>query len=431
MNEYEKNMGLLMMHYDIVPFLTFKYLSDKQEQCKEIETFNKKYGFTFRDYELFSNIQEKYENDDEDYIPNTIGSINVLKNSSNKYIQEIYNNISEELFEKENLEIIFTYLSKTKKTMVEAYQELAPLANYNITGAVVRKIEPLFTKLTESKHTPKKIYNPCCGDASNILQLSKKAEEIELYDESECYYHALNNMILHDTPLEKVSIHNKDVNKEPLDDIKYDTIIAAPYTNEKIYRHKTKQNKHYRIAEKYPEINPKNLEVEEMYVLDMYYHLEENGIMILLFPGGILTNYKSKELRQYLIKDQNSIDAIIQIPAGKAPLVGNHKLAFTMLIISKNKENNDILLIDPDEFNEKEINKIINTYTKRKEIPKYSKKLQLEEIKANNYNLNPKRYLYKLEYEPKNLKEILKEQEKTNQKIYELNKEIKELLNNV
>ena len=47
---------------DVIPFITMKYLSQKQESSNKNSTeFQEKYGITFRDYELLTNIIKKQE----------------------------------------------------------------------------------------------------------------------------------------------------------------------------------------------------------------------------------------------------------------------------------------------------------------------------------------------------------------------------------
>ena len=70
----------------LFPFITFKFLSKKQEETNDVDDFQNKYGLILRDYELLGNVVEKYENDDESYVSNMTSAINALKYSNNQYI---------------------------------------------------------------------------------------------------------------------------------------------------------------------------------------------------------------------------------------------------------------------------------------------------------------------------------------------------------
>ena len=73
---------------DLLPFITLKYLSDKQEEnIDDISDFEEKYGFSFRDYELLSNIIKKYQSDDKTFETDFKSAINALRNSRNEYIK--------------------------------------------------------------------------------------------------------------------------------------------------------------------------------------------------------------------------------------------------------------------------------------------------------------------------------------------------------
>ena len=91
------------------------------------------------------------------------------------------------------------------------------------------------------------------------------------------------------------------------------------------------------------------------------------------------------------------------------------------MVFKKCRENpNDILFIDASSdfekvknqniLREQDINKIVDTYRKRKSIEKYSHVAPLNEVKENEYNLNIPRYVDTFEEEePINLAEVAKD----------------------
>ncbi len=76
-----------------------------------------------------------------------------------------------------------------------------------------------------------------------------------------------------------------------------------------------------------------------------------------------------------------------------------------------------------------QVDKIVTTYKKRKDVEKYAHLASFEEIKENDFNLNIPRYVDTFEEEePVDILEVMRQLEKDNQEIEKLEKEIKEQL---
>jgi len=101
-----------------------------------------------------------------------------------------------------------------------------------------------------------------------------------------------------------------------------------------------------------------------------------------------------------------------------------------ILVLKKCKKPDDVLIINAAEHFEKgkrqnvllpeHIGKIVDTYQHRKEEKRYSRRVQMEEIKENGYNLNISRYVSTAKPEP----EI--DLSATHQQLVEIEKEIRE-----
>src|SRR5699024_11961146 len=95
-----------------------------------------------------------------------------------------------------------------------------------------------------------------------------------------------------------------------------------------------------------------------------------------------------------------SIDAVIGMPAN---LFFGTSITKTVIILKKNRANRDVFFIDASKEFEKgrnqnkltkeNIDKIVDTYKKRKDIEKYAHLASFEEIKENDFNLNIPRYV--------------------------------------
>lgn len=136
------------------------------------------------------------------------------------------------------------------------------------------------------------------------------------------------------------------------------------------------------------------------FLLHDLYHLKPDGIMTIVLPHGVLfRGGEEGEIRQNLI-EQNNIDAIIGLPAN---IFFGTGIPTIIIVLRQKRENTDVLIVDASKGFTKEgknnklracdIRKITDTVTKRLEIPKYSKRVSRDEIRANDYNLNIPRYV--------------------------------------
>ena len=140
------------------------------------------------------------------------------------------------------------------------------------------------------------------------------------------------------------------------------------------------------------------------FVQHMVYHMDENdGRVAVLLPHGVLFRGGSEEdIRKYLIRDLNRLDAVIGLPAN---LFHGTGIPVVILVLKSNRNGNagNILFIDAskefvkgknqNEMSEENIQKIVQTYNDRVDVDKYAHVASMEEIEANDYNLNIPRYV--------------------------------------
>lgn len=183
------------------------------------------------------------------------------------------------------------------------------------------------------------------------------------------------------------------------------------------------------------ELAPKS-KADYAFILDIVYRLSNNGQAFIILPHGVLFREAAEEkIRKQLIEN-NLIDSIIGLPD---KLFMNTQIPTLILVLNKNKKTNDILFIDSskncikkskqNDMNEEHINKIISTYRERKEIEKYSHLASYDEIVKNDYNLNIPRYVDTSEEKKlPDLKEVVKDIIEIDNEIEKVNKELKELV---
>lgn len=136
------------------------------------------------------------------------------------------------------------------------------------------------------------------------------------------------------------------------------------------------------------------------FLLHDLFHLKPDGIMTIVLPHGVLfRGGEEGEIRRNLLEN-NNIDAIIGLPAN---IFFGTGIPTIIMVLRQKRKNRDVLIIDASKGFAKEgknnklrasdIRRITDTMTGRLDIPKYSRKVSTEEIRANDYNLNIPRYV--------------------------------------
>ena len=128
--------------------------------------------------------------------------------------------------------------------------------------------------------------------------------------------------------------------------------------------------------------------------------------MAIILPHGVLFRGGAEErIRTKLLKDGH-IDTVIGLPAN---LFFSTGIPVCILVLKRCKKPDDVLFINASEHYEKgkrqnrlrdgkggetnDIQKIVETYQHRNEEPRYSRRVSMEEIEKNDYNLNISRYV--------------------------------------
>jgi type I restriction enzyme M protein len=149
------------------------------------------------------------------------------------------------------------------------------------------------------------------------------------------------------------------------------------------------------------------------FLLHGFHYLKDEGVMAIILPHGVLFRGGAEErIRTKLLKDGH-IDTVIGLPANLFYSTG---IPVCILVLKKCKKPDDVLFINAAEHFEKvkrqnqlgdgsngtsdHIGKIIETYQFRKEEDRYSKRVSMERIAEEGYNLNISRYISTAEPEP-------------------------------
>lgn len=297
--------------------------------------------------------------------------------------------------------------------------------------------------VTTGKQKLKSVYDPTCGSGSLLLRVAKEVKDVNNFYGQELnrttYNLARMNMILHGVHYRKFDIKQEDTLEHPQHiDKTFEAIVANPpfsaqWSANPLFTGDDRFSQYGKLA-------PAS-KADFAFVQHMIYHLAENGIMAIVLPHGALFRSGAEQhIRRYLIEDKNYLDAVIGLPAN---LFYGTSIPTCIMVFKKCRENpENVLFINAAEHFERgtqntlrqeDIDRIIDTYRNRKEVPKYSSLATLETIAENDYNLNIPRYVNTFEQEEqidiaavaKQLKSLEKEMQHTDAELMAFCKELK------
>jgi type I restriction enzyme M protein len=120
---------------------------------------------------------------------------------------------------------------------------------------------------------------------------------------------------------------------------------------------------------------------------------------IVCFPGIFYRGGAEQKIRQYLI-DHNYIETVISLAPN---LFFGTSIAVNILVLAKNKTNTKTQFIDASAIFKKETNnniltdenieQIIKAFDEKTDMKHFAKSVDLESIKANDYNLSVSSYV--------------------------------------
>ncbi|GAA9431599.1 type I restriction-modification system subunit M [Helicobacter pylori] len=272
-----------------------------------------------------------------------------------------------------------------------------------------QEVSELLAKIAlHNQESVNKVYDPCCGSGSLLLQFSKVlgdknvskgyfGQEINLTTYNLCRI----NMFLHDINYSKFHIALGDTLLDPKheDDEPFDAIVSNPPYSTKWVGDKDpilKDDERFRRA---GVLAPKNA-ADLAFTMHMFSYLSNSGTAAIVeFPGVLYRGNAEAKIREYLVKE-NFIDCVIALPDN---LFFGTSIATCILVLKKNKQDDTTLFIDAskefvkegkkNKLKEHNREKILKTYTERKTIKHFCALASIEKIKENDYNLSVNRYV--------------------------------------
>jgi type I restriction enzyme M protein len=283
------------------------------------------------------------------------------------------------------------------------------------------------------------VLDMACGSGSLLLNVRKQMGQNgigKIYGQENnitTYNLARMNMLLHGVKDTEFEIHHGDtllneweVLKEmnPAKKLEFDAIVANPPFSLR-WEPKEEMGQDFRFNGY--GVAPKSA-ADFAFLLHGFHFLHQQGVMAIILPHGVLFRGGVEDrIRTKLLKDGH-IDTVIGLPAN---LFFSTGIPVCILVLKKCKKYDDVLFINASEYFEKgkrqnqlteaHIEKIVETYKYRKEDDtRYSRRVPMAEIEANDYNLNISRYVSTSKTE----EEI--DLQATNLTLVEIDKKVKE-----
>ncbi|MBK7984612.1 MAG: type I restriction-modification system subunit M [Candidatus Competibacteraceae bacterium] len=256
-----------------------------------------------------------------------------------------------------------------------------------------------------------KVLDFACGSGSLLLNVRKQLGPHgigKIYGQEKnitTYNLARMNMLLHGLKDSEFEIYHGDslLNEWPMlreanpaRKLQFDAVVANPPFS---YRWEPTEALGEDFRFKSYGLAPKSA-ADFAFLLHGFHFLGQEGVMAIILPHGVLFRGGAEErIRTKLLKDGH-IDTIIGLPAN---LFFSTGIPVCILVLKRCKKPDDILFINASEYFEKgkrqnrllpeHIDKIVSTYQFRKEEDRYSKRVTIERIAEEGYNLNISRYV--------------------------------------
>ncbi len=266
---------------------------------------------------------------------------------------------------------------------------------------------------TGTKKRLESVMDFACGSGSLLLNVRKKVAKAggtigKIYGQEKnitTYNLARMNMLLHGVKDTEFEIFHGDTllnewdmlrEQNPARRPSFDAIVANPPFS---YRWEPTESLADDVRFKSHGLAPKSA-ADFAFLLHGFHYLKDEGVMAIILPHGVLFRGGAEErIRTKLLKDGH-IDTVIGLPANLFYSTG---IPVCILVLKKCKKPEDVLFINAAEhfvkgkrqnqLKPEHIDKIIKTYQLREEEPRYSRKVEMAEIKKNDFNLNISRYI--------------------------------------
>ena len=251
-----------------------------------------------------------------------------------------------------------------------------------------------------------------CGSGSLLLNVRKRMGSRgigKIYGQEKnitTYNLARMNMLLHGVKDSEFEIFHGDSLTNDWDFLResnptkkpfFDAVVANPPFS---YKYEPTDSLAEDMRFKNYGLAPKSA-ADFSFLLHGFHYLKDDGAMAIILPHGALFRGGSEaKIRRKLLED-GYIDTVIGLPE---KLFYSTGIPVCILVLKKCKKFDDVLFINAAEqfekgkrqnyLTDKHIETIIGTYRERPDsIERYARRVQMDEIEENDFNLNITRYV--------------------------------------
>lgn len=444
----------------ILGFIFYKYLSEKEVAFfrkerltdSDIEKVNEddvKYATHVREnlgyFIAYENLFSTWLKKGNDF---DISNVRDALSAFDRNIDDVYKKVFEKIFN--TLQTGLSKLGETAQAQTKAVKSLLKLIrkipmdgkqDYDVLGFIYEYLISMFAANAGKKagefYTPHevsvlmseiiaehlknrkqiKIYDPTSGSGSLLINIGNSvAKFIEGENKIDYYAQELKentynitrmNLVMRGISAANINVRNGDTLEDDwpfFEDtdkdktyklIRVDAVVSNPPYSQKW----DPSNKEFDARYKNYGIAPKS-KADYAFLLHDLYHLEDDGIMTIVLPHGVLFRGGDEgKIRENLI-EKNNIDTIIGLPVN---IFFGTSIPTIILVLKRNRPTSDVLIIDASKGfgkvgkNNKlracDIKKIADTVKNRVTIENYSALVSKETIRENDYNLNIPRYV--------------------------------------
>lgn len=409
-------------------------LSDEQAEYGRNETLKEK-GFYILPSELFCNVRKKAKNDadlnvtlnnvfnniensakgtdSEDDMKGLFDDIDVNSNKLGNTVKERNDKLVKIIDSIGELPL-GNYQDNTIDVFGDAYEYLMTMyaSNAGKSGGeffTPQEVGELLARITlMDKKEVNKVYDPCCGSGGLLLKFAKILGKENVKDgfygqevNLTTYNLARINMFLHDINYNKFNIARGDTLIDPKhwDDEPFDAIVSNPPYS---IKWEGKSNPLLINDERFAPagILAPESKADLAFTMHMLSWLSAKGTAAIVeFPGVLYRGGAEGKIRKYLI-DNNFVDTVIQLPSD---LFFGTSIATCILVLKKNKIDNNILFVDASEefvrntnknkLSDTNINNILSLLKNRVDVENKAIVVPNEDIAENDYNISVNSYL--------------------------------------
>lgn len=284
-----------------------------------------------------------------------------------------------------------------------------------LTPSEVSRVLAQVMGIRHAKVTAKtSVYDPTCGSGSLLLKIGDEARHgqdiaVTLYGQekdSSTAGLARMNMILHGEPNALIEQGNTLASPRFIEGdslMTFDYVAAnIPFSDKRWSTGFDPAHDTYQRFEGFG--IPPAKQGDYGYLLHIVRSLKPAGKAACIFPHGVLFRGNAEAVIRKNLVERGYIKGIIGLPAN---LFYGTGIPACILVIDKEnaKDRQSIFMIDASKgfikdgnknrLREQDIHKIVDTFTRQQEIPKYSRLVPISEISdpKNDFNLNLPRYI--------------------------------------